>query len=292
MKTEQVDCGVWNHVLPLHKSDLSLCVCSQMLKLDHASAENNRQLYIPCPTVTWHLSKSSLADARHTDQQMQHAKATGAGGTRHRRGITPEATYWTFLSHTHHHLSPGCPIGGGKGPRQRKREEGQPQREFLVGHERELRALRSVSSQAESSQQGEINTTGRPGGWRELRRHDLWWQNWVVHYDHMGTCHMKEREKKKVHLASLPLTDQHPRQNTLDGDAVERETIIKKKDDGDHGRKLEEPPLKPAMHTCERRPPSPNTWPYAHPRHGSARECLGAYLRSESLPSCSPSLFL
>lgn len=36
---------------------------------------------MPCPTVTWHLSKCPLADARQTDQQMQHATATGGHDT-------------------------------------------------------------------------------------------------------------------------------------------------------------------------------------------------------------------
>lgn len=45
-----------------------------------------------------------------------------------RWGIIPEPTYWMSLSHTHHHLSPGCPIGRPKRARTEERQEGrQPQ---------------------------------------------------------------------------------------------------------------------------------------------------------------------
>lgn len=71
--------------------------------------------HTPCPTTTRHVSKSPLMTSR------VHCEVTDKRGMQHTRESHPPTTYWMFLSHTHHHLFPGCPIGRRQGaPQQRK----------------------------------------------------------------------------------------------------------------------------------------------------------------------------
>lgn len=73
----------------------------------------------PCPTTARHVSKSPLMTSR------VHCEVTDKCGMQQRcESHPPTTTYWMFLSHTHHHLSPGCPIGRRQvAPQQRKERE-------------------------------------------------------------------------------------------------------------------------------------------------------------------------
>lgn len=68
-----------------------------------------------------------------------------------------QPTYLMSLSHTHHHLSPGCPIGRPQRVRAEEREQGgQPQHKQKVEEMRtEGAAHRSVLLKTMSGQQGE-----------------------------------------------------------------------------------------------------------------------------------------
>lgn len=160
------------------------------------------------------------------------------------------------LSHTHHHLSPGCPIGRPQRVRAEEREQGgQPQHKQKVAEMRtEGAAHRSVLLKTMSGQQGEpkyqntkMISEGKLGHIISPQNEQQWlWEQWLSHF-----C---IRKGQKTRMTAKSLREVPTLGNT------------------------------PVVSLL--------AWRVTYTDCMKARMCLWAYLRSESLPSCSPSLFL
>lgn len=107
------------------------------------------------------------------------------------------------LSHTHHHLSPGCPIGRPQRARAEEREQGgQPQHKQKV---EETRTHRSVLLKTTSGQQGKYQMLDLDDLWRKLghiispQNEQQWlWEQWLSHF-----CIRKGRKPGWLQRASV-----------------------------------------------------------------------------------------
>lgn len=96
-----------------------------------------KMTYITVSNIQLNIKKQYFHRMLQTGMQdkpskrgMQQFRAWGQD--RNEESLTP--TYWMFLSHTHHHPFPGCPISRPKSARTEDREEGgQPQHKQKVG---------------------------------------------------------------------------------------------------------------------------------------------------------------
>lgn len=162
--------------------------------------------------------KSNNAACNSAGKRTTFRQETWHGGccwgeSNQRWGIIPGPTYWMSLSHTHHHLSPGCPIVRPKRARTEERKE--DSRNINKRFEAVKRRKLSRSSHWAASRGGQIKHVNTLAGWDWSLK-----GNWVLQYHHMRTYHT---ELNSIDLASLLLTDQNLSQNASDCDPTQRE---------------------------------------------------------------------
>lgn len=206
-----------------------------------------------------------------------------------RWGIIPGPTYWMSLSHTHHHLFPGCPIIRPKRARTEERQEGrQPQHK--------QKGWRQWKEGTVGPQICLCLDTEQPAGGTKYNMITL--RLVVISEGKLGQrilpcgdiSHQNELQWPGFSPADWSTSE--PQCLWLYPTERQRGNEDDRKRLGEEAGKASTKPL-PWKYICEFpvKVFKSGMWPtltlcvYVH-------VCLWAYLRSESLPSSSPSLFL